>query len=149
MPNLHNFLSKDDALDNKLSNKKSVRFDEKTNNRKIHRFDNSNKTDLKEADEDDNGNLILNNNNNSHKFDINENKKNNKMVFNKISQNGDSSTPIPQHSGLLRNFLKVFRQFRSENNSSNLNGECLSSSKLNNSTSSSSIESSSHSFCIR
>lgn len=148
MPNLNKNFLEDDALDNKLGNKKSVRFEEKTNNRKTLRFDSSNKTDLSEANEDDNGNLMINNNNNNHKFDINENKNNNKMIYNSISQKSD---PIPQNSGLIRNFLKVFRQFRSENNSPNLNGECLSSSKLSNSTSTSSIESSSRSksFCIR
>ncbi|RNA28495.1 hypothetical protein BpHYR1_024537 [Brachionus plicatilis] len=47
----------------------------------------------------------------------------------------NTSTSMPQNPGLIRNVLKLFRQFRSNSNSPNINGECLSSSDLKSSAS--------------
>lgn len=135
----------EDAIENKLGNKKSVRFDEKLNKNDRTHFDDSNKTDLSEAEEDDNGNIIIRNSKKKHNLNLNENKMSNKMEYKMISQNKDTNTSMPQNPGLIRNVLKLFRQFRSNSNSPNINGECLSSSDLKSSASSNSIESNSNS----
>lgn len=146
MPNVLTTSLKED--ENKFSNKKSVRFEEKKNKNDINQFDDSNKTDFSEVDEDDNGNIIIKNRKKNNQ--LNKKQLSDKMILKKKSQNSNASTSMPQHPSLIRNFLKLFRQFRSDNNSQSLNGECINSSNIKNSTSTSSIESTSHSntFCI-